>query len=193
MASEWPGFALIEVGPWSLRWEGVLKPYITAYTAQFDYSIPPPPLAHSRFSPKPRVRVIDPELERHPDYHLGPIPHVFFQGLVGTQPELCVYDPAALEWSGDDLLAKTFVYWTLRWLVTYEGWLATKRWYGKGRSHERPKARYAKTTGAPLRWDDRWASTASELAFRAAVPHPVDRRGWHKRDLPCFRFERFRD
>ena len=192
MAEEWPGFVVIERTPYFVRWQGEMKPYLTTYMVQIDYGIPLPPIAHTRFSPRPRARVIDPELEEHLDYQLGPIPHVYHGGLASTQPELCVYDPVGEEWSPEDLLAFTFLYWVARWLMTYEGWLATKRWHGKGRHNVTRGSRFDRFSGAPRRWNDRWRSTASDLALRATVPYPFDRRRGDKGYLSSFRFDRFR-
>ena len=164
MAEKWPSLALTEQRGRRAVWEGDLTPFETTYRLRFTYEVP---LAPKRFfisQIAPRIRVLSPALERHDDYHLGPLPHVFWRGDGGDEPELCVFDPAAREWSPDDLLAETSVYWALRWLVRYEGWLATKRWEGRGRAHDRYRGKRFRADGSPSRNRDRWLATTTSVA-----------------------------
>lgn len=52
-----------------------------------------------------------------------------------SEPFLCLFDPNAREWSIEDLIAHTTVFWAAEWLYFYEGWLITKRWRGGGVYH----------------------------------------------------------
>lgn len=188
MAADWPGFKCRRIGLSAVVWEGKLDVTGTAYTVRIDFALPPPPEAADERS-QPRIAITEPPLVRRYDVPLNPLPHVYW--LPDGDFRLCVYDPDGRDWTPADPIAQTIMYWTCRWLLRYEGWLATGKWHGKGRSHD-PQGRYHPDDGTPLSWHDRWASTASDLAFRAAIPHPVDRRGWDQRPVPCFYFSRFR-
>jgi hypothetical protein len=169
MAAEWPGLTVVEQAGRRAVWEGDLTPFETTYRVRISYEVPLAPAMLYVGTVAPRIRVLAPELERHDDYHLGPLPHVFWRGENRDEPELCVFDPAANEWSPCDLLAETTVPWALRWLVRYEGWLATKRWEGKGRAHDRYRGKRFRDDGSPVRKLDRWLTSTSALACRPAV------------------------
>lgn len=129
----WPGFRSIELSDRWLGWEGTVKPIKTDYLVRVRYR---PPLVIEQFSTKavqPRVQVINPLLERHPDYEMGPIPHVYINDVEPTLPYLCLFSPDGNEWSVDDLLAETTFFWAAQWLLFYEGWLVTRKWKGGGR------------------------------------------------------------
>jgi hypothetical protein len=48
-------------------------------------------------------------------------------------PSLCLFSLSKREWTPDDLIAHTTVFWAWEWLLFYEGWLVTKKWKGGGR------------------------------------------------------------
>jgi hypothetical protein len=73
------------------------------------------------------------------------VPHVYWDGRAPERSALCLYDPAADEWSSADFIADTILPWACDWLVCYEGWLATGVWSGGGR-HPRRRGR----RGCPL-------------------------------------------
>jgi hypothetical protein len=85
------------------------------------------------------VQVIDPVLERHPDYEEGPIPHIYPNKNARPLPYLCLFDPTTWEWDVGDLVARTTVFWTWEWLYFYDGWLVTKKWQGGGRHFTNPE------------------------------------------------------
>lgn len=188
MAADWPDLRVVARGANHVVWRGRLGPCQTAYDLEFAYALPAPPRAPND-EHVPRVRVLAPELVRREKAPWQPIPHRF---LRDERYELCVYDPAADEWSPDDLIAETTVPWTLRWLFRYEGWHATGLWHGKGRAHG-PAGRFHPDSGAPLRWRDRWASTATGLVYWKTLPYPLDRRGRDQGDVPGFGFDRYRE
>ncbi len=76
-----------------------------------------------RLQSRPRVRIIEPKLEkpggRNP-------PHLFSDG------SLCLYYPKHYEWKPTMLIGETIIPWTSLWLFYYEVWLATGTWFGKG-------------------------------------------------------------
>jgi len=82
----------------------------------------------------PQVVVLSPDLNalaqgRH-------LPHVY-----STNPvRLCVYDPAAGDWSPGASLADTIVPWTYLWLFYFEEWLVSDEWKGGGRHPEKRDA-----------------------------------------------------
>jgi hypothetical protein len=124
---------LIDNGNRRAIWEGSLAPVSRRYRVRIEYEVP---LAIENFSiinVQPRVQVLSPLLERHPQYDEGPIPHVYVNRKEPFQPYLCLFDPFNAEWTPADLLAETTVPWTSRYLYFYEGWLLTGTWSGGGR------------------------------------------------------------
>ena len=79
----------------------------------------------------PRVEVIEPSVR--------PAPHLYKNEINPDYALLCLYDPAQRQWTYSDLIAETTVPWAVRWLASYEGWLATKEWTGGGRDHDPDK------------------------------------------------------
>jgi hypothetical protein len=132
MRSRWPGFKVIEQDDHSVRWEGVLVPDKREHLVRVRYRVPMLLENVSLQDCQPRVQVIKPVLERHPDYELGPIPHVYVSKLTPMLPYLCLFSPEKREWDPSDLIAETTIFWTSEWLYFYEGWLVTKKWRGGG-------------------------------------------------------------
>jgi hypothetical protein len=88
------------------------SPASRTYTVRLDY----------RHGQRPRVTVVDPPLEHHPDH--DDLPHVY------PGDELCLYFPSELK--RNTLLARTVVPWIAEWLLHYEAWLVTGQWSGGG-------------------------------------------------------------
>src|SRR6266404_85015 len=97
----------------------------------------------------PQVTLVDPALKRAHPITDAPVPHVYWRDDCPEKSTLCLYDPAASQWSADEFIAETIVPWACEWLACYEGWLATGEWTGGGR-HPRPRQINAcQLTGAP--------------------------------------------
>lgn len=45
---------------------------------------------------------------------------------------LCLYCPQFNEWNSQMLLSNTIVHWAFEWLIYYEEWLYSGKWYGGG-------------------------------------------------------------
>ena len=133
MTDRWPLMKLVEHEGRRATWVGPLQPSSREYRVRIRYEVPIAVEVFTTLDVQPRVQVVEPVLERHPDYSDGPIPHVYFSKLEPELPYLCLFDPYNGEWSPADLLAETTVPWTASYLYFYEGWLATKRWLGSGR------------------------------------------------------------
>jgi hypothetical protein len=133
LGDQWPGFRLRESTSRSATWEGVLAPVEREHTVRVRYSVPYAIENVTSRDIQPRVQVISPRLERHNDYEEGPIPHVYVCDSDAGLPYLCLFSPSAGEWSADDLIAHTTIFWAAQWLYFYEFWLLTKRWKGGGR------------------------------------------------------------
>jgi hypothetical protein len=73
------------------------------------------------------VLVLAPDLNRLAEGR--PLPHVYSSDPV----KLCLFDPAASEWTPRDALADTIVPWTYLWLLYFEEWLISNEWKGGGR------------------------------------------------------------
>lgn len=133
MTERWPAFHIVDKTDRSAIWEGVLDPVSRQYRVRLGYEVP---LAIKNFSilnVQPRVQILSPQLEGHPEYNEGPIPHVYLNPTELSLPYLCLFDPFNAEWTPSDLLAETTVPWTSRYLYFYEGWLLTGKWSGGGR------------------------------------------------------------
>jgi hypothetical protein len=133
MRERWPSFDLIDSGDRRAVWEGNLAPVSRRYRVRIEYEVPRAIENFSIINVQPRVQVLSPVLERHPEYHEGPIPHVYVNRKEPSLPYLCLFDPFNAEWTPADLLAETTVPWTSRYLYFYEGWLLTGTWSGGGR------------------------------------------------------------
>lgn len=133
MATRWPSFAVVAKEGRGAVWEGTLTPVKKRYRVRIAYTVPWAIEMFSIVDVQPRVQVIDPTLERHPEFDDGPVPHVYVNRHAVELPYLCLFDPFSLEWSPGDLLADTTVHWTSRYLYFYEGWLVTGKWLGGGR------------------------------------------------------------
>lgn len=133
MAELWPDFAVANRGDRHAIWEGPLQPVKRSYKVRIAYRTPLAIEMVTIHTVQPRVQVLQPLLERHPEFEEGPLPHVYTNERDPGRPCLCLFDPQADEWSMNDLVAETTVLWAARWLFFYEGWLLTGRWRGGGR------------------------------------------------------------
>ena len=133
MVDQWPRFTVTTRTGQSATWEGTLAPDKRAYRIRIHYRVPHLLENLTAHDVQPRVQVLSPVLERHPDYELGPLPHVYLNRTEPSLPYLCLFSPELREWHTGDLIAETTVFWTAEWLYFYEGWLVTKKWHGGGR------------------------------------------------------------
>lgn len=148
MEKRWPTFALVQKVGRSAVWEGMLDPVRRHYRVRVGYEVPLVIENFSIINVQPRVQILSPVLERHPEYDEGPIPHVYVNRKEQSLPYLCLFDAFNGEWTPSDLLAETTIPWTARYLYFYEGWLLTRKWSGGGRhptqeeqdGSKRPKA-----------------------------------------------------
>ena len=98
----------------------------------------------------PEVTVVNPVLKLAHPVTGDSVPHVYWRNDCPERSTLCLYDPAASQWSPDDFIADTIVPWACDWLACYEGWLATGEWTGGGRHPvRRQKSTCRVTTGDP--------------------------------------------
>lgn len=137
MEFQWPGFRIVEQAGQEAVWEGALAPDKRKHLVRVRYRVPHVLENISLRDAQPRVQVIDPLLEPHPDYEEGPIPHVYVSDKYPNMPYLCLFSPALREWGADDFIADTTMFWADEWLYFYEGWLVTKKWRGGGRHPNR--------------------------------------------------------
>jgi hypothetical protein len=99
----------------------------------------------------PEVTLLEPGLQlEHPETG-AQVPHVFWRDDCPARSTLCLYDPAASEWSPHDFIADTIVPWACEWLACYEGWLATGEWAGGGRHPRRRQENVCQVTSAANR------------------------------------------
>lgn len=146
MAARWPTFDVITQGLRTAIWEGTLDPVKRRYRVRISVRLPYAIENFTALQVQPRVQVLNPILERHPEFEEGPVPHVYINEDAPSLPFLCLFDPYDGEWSLSDLVADTTVPWTVRYLYFYEGWLVTGKWLGGGKhlteaelSGERPQ------------------------------------------------------
>jgi hypothetical protein len=130
---------------WLAVWTGPLRPLQRTYTVTIIY------VARLRLGDaevigafRPAVRLDQPALQFEHSRTGRDVPHVYWDWGTPARSKLCLYDPAAKEWSPVDFIAETIVPWACDWLACYEGWLATGDWTGGGRHPgRRPRAHAA--------------------------------------------------
>jgi len=138
MAERWPGFRVVEQDASYVEWQGILAPDKREHLVRVRHRIFMVLENISLRDAQPRVQVLKPLLERHPDYEQGPIPHVYPSKVEPSLPYLCLFSPSLREWDINDLIAETTIFWAAEWLFFYEGWLVTRKWLGGGR-HVNPQ------------------------------------------------------
>lgn len=135
MAAHFPDWTSDRSGDRSAIWHGRMQPYSTRYSVRIEYTVPLAIEYRSLVAVQPLVEILEPELERRPGNEEGELPHVYWR-LPQTDragPFLCVFDADAGEWTLSDPLSRTTVPFTMNWLMSYEGWLASGKWLGFGR------------------------------------------------------------
>lgn len=165
-----PYMELVVDADWLAGWTGPLRPlqrtYIVAISYVARWRLGDAELVDAYF---PVVRLVEPALQwRHPGTGED-VPHVYWDFEAPERSQLCLYDPAADEWSPADAIAETIVPWACDWLICYEAWLATGTWTGGGR-HPRRRSRCPVVEPAAGRRHDQ-----RERALRALF-HSLGRR-----------------
>jgi hypothetical protein len=131
IADRYPSFCTIHSTPWGAVWQGKLRPLGQTYEIQMHYCSFDFSLAAIK-AKAVHVEVISPRLQPR----LGQaIPHIFANSVYPSRPRLCLHMPH--EWDGSEIIADTIIPWTIEWLVAYEGWQATGRWFAGGHGTER--------------------------------------------------------
>jgi hypothetical protein len=133
MAARWPTFAVTVRQVRTVVWQGTIEPVKRRYRVRISLTLPYAIENVTLLQIQPQVQILDPLLERHPEFEDGPVPHVYANDNDRSLPFLCLFDPYNGEWSLSDLVAETIVPWTARYLYFYEGWLVTRKWHGGGR------------------------------------------------------------
>lgn len=145
MRKAWPQFRVTASDQRSAVWMGDLSPFSRTYVVRIIYRTPVMGEAFTIGRIQPRVTILNPLLERHPEFEDGPIPHVYWVKDDANHPVLCLFSPEGREWETNDLIAKTTVYWAARWLGFYEGWLAIGKWKGGGHHIQRKQGKRLET------------------------------------------------
>lgn len=134
MQRQWQHFDVVMESQDYVSWYGTLTPLAQPHRIHIEYGLFRDPATDPMYRKFPIVRVMSPRLRPCLNAEEEtPLPHVYFDHNDLPASPLCLFDPEANEWSHNDLIAKTTVFWTADWLACYEGWLATGRWYGGGR------------------------------------------------------------
>lgn len=141
MQKLFPRFDLVVNGGWYAAWQGPLRPLGRTYVVRVVF-------VQRRHVDGLRVvgtngadvTLVDPALVLSTDAAPGEAtPHLYWDLGKPEQSRLCLFDPATREWTSDMAIAETIVPWTIDWLASYEGWLATGEWTGGGRHPEPAK------------------------------------------------------
>ena len=138
MRELYPNFQVtLDLG-WYVAWEGNLRPLARTYRVHVAFTLKDR-LGDLRINmPLLSVRLIEPKLAIACDLAPGQlVPHIYPNTSDLTRSCLCLFDPAQEEWTPDMAIADTTLPWTIDWLTSYEGWLATGHWTGGGRDHAR--------------------------------------------------------
>lgn len=134
MKRNWPEFEISMISINNAIWFGELTGIQKRYRVLIEYGLPISPSTDPLFRHFPLVRVLSPRLRPNFDaIDEAPLPHVYFDNEDLPNSALCLFDPAAKEWSHNDFIALTTIPWACDWLASYEGWLATGRWFAGGR------------------------------------------------------------
>jgi hypothetical protein len=133
MTKQWPGFSVTDRGTSYVEWNGILAPDKREHLVRIRHRIPLVIENVTLHDVQPRVQILRPLLEHHPEYEEGPLPHAYRNTVEPSLPYLCLFSPEMQEWTLSDLVAHTTVFWAAEWLYFYEGWLVTKKWKGGGR------------------------------------------------------------
>lgn len=143
MRNLYPALRHTEHCSWWASWIGPVRPVFRTYTIKLQYVrrywIGDLEIINGYV---PQVTLRDPALVLEHPRTGEPVPHVYWQNDNPERSTLCLYDPAADQWSPDEFLADTIVPWACEWLACYEGWLAIGEWTGGGRHHA-PRRRIA--------------------------------------------------
>jgi hypothetical protein len=137
MKRNWPNFDVTNMGENHIAWFGELVGIQKPYRVMIEYGTPLNIATDALYRRFPLVRILSPRLR--PNFFAveeAPLPHVYFDRESLSNSALCLFDPVAEEWSHDDFISLTTVPWTCDWLASYEGWLATGRWFAGGRHVE---------------------------------------------------------
>lgn len=134
----YPGFDVVFNGGWHVIWKGALRPLSQSYLVRVE-AVEPRIIGNLRVvgTLGADVTLISPELELATDKAPGEAtPHLYWNESNPHRSRLCLFDPATAEWTRDNAIAETIIPWTIDWLASYEGWLATGEWTGGGRHPE---------------------------------------------------------
>jgi hypothetical protein len=165
----YPDFRSVLHTDWIGVWEGPLLPIMQTwririlYFSQRDFG---DWFLANRYV---TVTVLDPPVGRDPRGTGEPPPHVYRLGYPPDFPALCLYDPAAGEWSPEAYIAETIIPWTIEWLYWFEVWLLTGEWKGGGR-HPEPESE-----PCPLTENSAPESGARRERSRSAAFHRIGR------------------
>ncbi|WP_206026995.1 hypothetical protein [Jiella endophytica] len=173
MAACLPEWQMTRIAERTAFWVGELTPYNTTYRVRVEHTVPPVIEYQCLLRLQPLVEVLSPRLQRRNGSAEGALPHVYWEHPRAARPGpfLCVFDADAREWTLSDPLSTTTIPFTLNWLQSYEGWLATGKWLGLGRhaGQERtgePNYKLEPGTGpdTPRSSLDRFAALAASTA-----------------------------
>jgi hypothetical protein len=145
MAKDWPGFCVLHSTPWSIVWRGELRPLCCTYQVQICYyafavpvlGIVPLVRTDGRLI-RPYVEIVAPTLASRSSAVKDAIPHVFPNRHFPGMPRLCLH--LSDEWNGSMAISESIVHWSSDWLIAYEGWRATGKWWAGGHGTERRAA-----------------------------------------------------
>lgn len=93
MAARWPTFAVVAREGRTVVWEGTLEPVKRRYRVRVSFKLPYAIENLTVLQVQPRVQILSPVLERHPQFEDGPVPHVYGNDNDRSLPFLCLFDP----------------------------------------------------------------------------------------------------
>jgi hypothetical protein len=134
MCAEYPLLYLLHATEWGVVWQGGIRPLAQTYDVQIHYCAFRLDIANIE-ARTVHVESVSPELRHRSDAN---IPHVYPNRVKPTRPRLCLH--MRHEWDASLYIADTIVPWTAEWLVAYEGWRATGKWFAGGHNTARPAA-----------------------------------------------------
>lgn len=84
-------------------------------------------LVKYQFLGVPEVWILEPDVEYNPHVH-----------MYKDSKKLCLFHPQRAPWKTTDSLSDKIIPWTCAWVLYYELWLLTGRWFGEEAEHGPP-------------------------------------------------------
>jgi hypothetical protein len=118
MRDRFPALRHTEHCRWWVSWIGPVQPVHRIYTIKVQYVrrywLDDLEITNGYL---PEVELLEPMMKVEHPRTGALVPHVYWRDDKPERSTLCLYDPAADQWSSDDSIADTIVPWACEWLA----------------------------------------------------------------------------